>query len=57
MKALTIALVLSMAVMMTGCANMRARTVAAKPCVTNPCAVPAACAPAPAKMVYKTVEK
>lgn len=57
MKALTIALVLSMAVVMTGCANMRARTVAAKPCVTNPCAVPAACAPAPAKMVYKTVEK
>jgi hypothetical protein len=36
---------------------MRARTVAAKPCVTNPCAVPASCAPAPAKMVYKTVEK
>jgi hypothetical protein len=66
MKALSIAAVLSMAVVLSGCGNCLARTKPAGPCLVNCCAIPAHCPscppcapamPAPAKWVKAPVEK
>lgn len=54
MKLLTIAMAIAVAAAFTGCSNMRCRTLPAKPCIANPCAVPAPCPPAKG---MKTVEK
>lgn len=46
MKAAYIALMLVAGVAVSGCTNLRARSLPAKPLLQNPCAVPPPCGPA-----------
>lgn len=57
MKALSIAIAITMAVVLSGCSNLRARTCPPQPCLTNPCAVPAECAPVAKAPVAKKAAK
>jgi uncharacterized protein YceK len=58
MKALSIAMFIAVAVCLSGCCNLKARTAPKAACLVNPCAKPAVCTPCkPAKVVCKTVEK
>lgn len=46
MKAAVVAaLALALGVALTGCTNLRARSLPAKPVLQNPCAVPPPCGP------------